>query len=663
MDFDRILAVKKDAQARLRSIPGVHAVAVGPKVVGGQSLQEHAVIVYVEHKRPAAEIAADELIPAAIDGVKTDVKEEEIPRLFETAQGAEEIKAENAGGSGTLGCIALSSDRSKVYALTCHHVVEATQWKKPRLTIAKVPAAAQPGQKLQVTFGGVVQAGELVLAGFTPAQAGGNFGFGAYYTVKPGDTFDGVANGVIGAVTALHTAFSASSAGPSAITLDPATNAYFADCAALGKLTSDSSDLEVTLSANQITFGGEVSGDMCGVYTNVNVGGPAASAGIFTRLAKGTALDQVAKAVAADVTSLAVPGIVATPTGSSIAITGAVEFDCVATDDLRVGQPCLCSICSRCCGPRIGLVSQARLDLDAALIQLDGGLDYLAEIDGIGFVTGAYPVQPGDLPYGPVKKSGASTDVTNNGKITALNKDGFTVTVPFGLRHYSGALQIDATDNKPFGKAGDSGAAILNSANQVVGLLVGGTDTGAIGTPIGTIQETFHIAVATASALGQHQTVPGAAFSAMNTPLRVPALAAAAPGGLRAVAVRAREAQREILETPAGREYADIVRRHAPEVRRLIDTNRRVATVWQRCGGPRMIEALIAMLSSRERAVPNELEGKPLAECVARIQKVLLRYASADLADGLRRYAPRLSQFGGLTYTQLLDTLRAGDAA
>src|SRR5712692_8427606 len=116
IDFDHIRAVKRDAQARLLKIPGVHAVAIGPKVVAGRSTADPSIIVYLVKKKSPAEIPPEELIPAEIDGI-----EQSLPTVGGTLEGGLKISGPNAHG-GTLGCIATSSDKSKVYAITCYHV-------------------------------------------------------------------------------------------------------------------------------------------------------------------------------------------------------------------------------------------------------------------------------------------------------------------------------------------------------------------------------------------------------------------------------------------------------------------------------------------------------------------------------------------------------------
>jgi hypothetical protein len=119
------------------AIPGVHSVAIGGKKVGGKATADTAIAVFVEKKRPASELKPDEVIPAEIEGVKTDVIEEAMPRLFETFPDEQQYNVLDGGiqlqagtsvtGVGTLGCIATTIDiQPKSVALTCHHAV--AQW-------------------------------------------------------------------------------------------------------------------------------------------------------------------------------------------------------------------------------------------------------------------------------------------------------------------------------------------------------------------------------------------------------------------------------------------------------------------------------------------------------------------------------------------------------
>ena len=70
-----VLRVKTQVEHELLQRPGVHGVGIGHKEVDGQSTGTLAVVVSVEKKRAAGELAAGEMIPDEVDGVKFDVVE------------------------------------------------------------------------------------------------------------------------------------------------------------------------------------------------------------------------------------------------------------------------------------------------------------------------------------------------------------------------------------------------------------------------------------------------------------------------------------------------------------------------------------------------------------------------------------------------------------
>jgi len=71
----RALAVKEAVEADLLSRPNVVGVGVGTKRKGGQETGQVALIVMVDRKIPAAQLAPEETIPAEIQGVPVDVVE------------------------------------------------------------------------------------------------------------------------------------------------------------------------------------------------------------------------------------------------------------------------------------------------------------------------------------------------------------------------------------------------------------------------------------------------------------------------------------------------------------------------------------------------------------------------------------------------------------
>ena len=118
------------------------------------------------------------------------------------------------------------------------------------------------------------------------------------------------------------------------------------------------------------------------------------------------------------------------------------------------------------------------------------------------------------------------------------------------------------------------------------------------------------------------------------------------------------EMEREVTASPTGQRYADLVRRHFTEAQELINKNRRVATVWHRNGGPQIVQSLLQMARHHDRTIPAEINGSPLADCLARIQTMLTRYASPALSHDLREYGTFLRRLAGLTYPQVLAVLQ-----
>jgi hypothetical protein len=132
---------KERAEKQLLDIPGVHAVGVGGKVVGGEPTGEPSITVFVERKLPLSEIPPEQRIPPEIDGVKTDVVEEPIPTILQTPGipvgtervdssqyrpllGGIQVARRGGDGFGTMGCICtVTGAPNRVIGLTNHHVV------------------------------------------------------------------------------------------------------------------------------------------------------------------------------------------------------------------------------------------------------------------------------------------------------------------------------------------------------------------------------------------------------------------------------------------------------------------------------------------------------------------------------------------------------------
>jgi hypothetical protein len=801
VDYQQILAVKRAAQGQLLAIPGVHSVSIGAKFVAGKSTPEWAIQVYLVKKRPAAELSAAELIPAQINGVKTDVIEAAMPTLCATTFpdtteypdlcGGMQIQAGNSvTGFGTLGCIATTSD-ANVVAITNHHVV--TLWgvqqpaapsiwtgppASPRLiiwgqctanlrltvnltltsttgpttlspisyttTAADTPTTlaalvatqvngfgnssitATPGidpkskypqvsftipsgftvtaecgfdamwavtSANTATFMGVNSTGMIVTAQLSITATGVTQGYYAVYKTVATDTLVTVAQGIcqeIGSLGISGVTASNSGAIASVTALAPTTLNYVQIQVYMPARSDPKSELRVGISDQQLTISGAVDSDTYGVYPAVSPGGllTAASAGGFSAPANKATLTDVTNSIFATLTGLHVTGATVTSSSPQTITVGAVdEVDCPVTSDVRVGQPTndFCSDCSSCCGDRtIGRVADASLAADIALVQLDLKTTYKAEVLDVGYITGSYPIQPSDIPptatnpYN-VQKRGRTSGITY-GSVVGLDSSGLIASAALGYhRFYDGAMTImSASPLAPFSRGGDSGSAVLTcaltpplppssppsatQAVQVVGILFGGGSSTALATPIKTVLDRFQVQIATASAVGQVQTVTApAAAASMSRQMQLPATARARPSPRAAFRPNwdhLRQIEQQIVVTPAGEKLAALVRKHVPETRRLINTNRRVATTWHRCGGPTLLNALVHCLQRRDVPIPTEIDGKPLSECLRRMQQILCRYGSPSLVADVDVCSASIAGIAGLTYAELLTRLQ-----
>lgn len=137
-EFETVRDAKRAIERRLRGKANVHAVSVGPKIVGGEATDALAIVVHVETKVAEDELEERDLVPPRInvagrDPIPTDVRESELPSsdsasarpLRQTAHrpllGGIEIGPTGPASYGTLGAPVETADGS-VRLLTNRHV-------------------------------------------------------------------------------------------------------------------------------------------------------------------------------------------------------------------------------------------------------------------------------------------------------------------------------------------------------------------------------------------------------------------------------------------------------------------------------------------------------------------------------------------------------------
>ncbi len=135
MAFQGVRAAKAAYEAELLDRKNVVGVAVGRKVVRGRETDETCVVVFVDRKQDASRLRSRDLVPPALDGVRTDVVEtgrfQALP-VLETLSVSHTARVRPAPGgvsiahekvtAGTLGILAQRLDGEAVI-LSNNHVL------------------------------------------------------------------------------------------------------------------------------------------------------------------------------------------------------------------------------------------------------------------------------------------------------------------------------------------------------------------------------------------------------------------------------------------------------------------------------------------------------------------------------------------------------------
>jgi hypothetical protein len=373
-----------------------------------------------------------------------------------------------------------------------------------------------------------------------------------------------------------------------------------------------------------------------------------------------------------------VPGIA---TGAVVGVT------CmhVVTDDgtptgtflrnVKVGQPTTCD-CSKCCSSCYDIIGKVLFgvgvdnsgaEVDSAMIALEKDLEYFRDIKEMGPVTGPRVLNSASDVGITIHKRGYRTGLTD-GTVHAIGG-----TVRLGAATFAdGIIDIDPNPATPvwndcvdegnchghvsfsaFACIGDSGAAVFDNQHRIVGLVSSiHCDGTAVAIGIDVVTTALGVTVLTASQARQTQVVP--LITGVNTSAHMQNQ----PLNLAQYQKDLERAQQELMATPPGPRYAEVIRQHEREIIQLVNKNRRVATVWHRNGGPAIVQNALQALHSSDHRLPSEINGKPLTECLTSIQQIFTRYGSPQLSADLQQYGPPLLPLVGLNYPQALDALR-----
>jgi hypothetical protein len=580
----------------------------------------------------------------------------------------------NGHGGGTLGCIATTEPSEQypegmVVGLTNFHVVCPAGDAGTNLSAD----VADDGMSVQFLLDGNIDAGTWVLLIVNDDPPPKNLIYSAFYATAPTDTAASIVSAILGIATGLPAGVTLSQAENDPITISLSGRGTL-DCKTFGPPIPDSdADLLCTVSkpsltASTIEFRGPVSTGDYGIFVKIDPGGLKFTSGSFYNPPKGQTPESVAQAVCDSITGLPAEllgAVTASVSGNTVQINNAQHVECRILSDIRVGQPNadFGSTCSNCCSHRIGRILDAQVHSDVALIQLDPKLNYKLEIQ---LISGGIKANSAALQKGlKVQKHGRTTGTTS-GSVSYVDVS-TDVEEHNGFVHLAeNAFMIRGDTADAFSLPGDSGSAILSTAdNSLVGLLFGHHGAGGIAMEIGPLIDAFpKLQLSFAPAPGDNadtlQTVPEPiSFSSVERAVEgTPRTPQVIFGGSK-FGQKMEEAENEIRVTALGREYVEAVRRHLQEGFTLVNRNRRVATVWRRSGGPEILDALARMIQFHNERLPAEISGKPLAECLNRIQNILMRYASPGFSGDLSRYAPKLKSFANMTYLEMLAEFRS----
>jgi hypothetical protein len=154
-EYARIGRLKRRHEKALLAKANVVGVAVGNKYTGGEDTGTPCIVVKVSVKLPQDELDDEDIVPATLDDVPTDVDESGFfhPLAFNSrlrpAPGGASISHRN-GGIGTLGTGCLDEEDAEVgiprryYLLSCNHVLANTNRASPGDAILQ-PGAGDGG--------------------------------------------------------------------------------------------------------------------------------------------------------------------------------------------------------------------------------------------------------------------------------------------------------------------------------------------------------------------------------------------------------------------------------------------------------------------------------------------------------------------------------------
>ncbi len=223
---------------------------------------------------------------------------------------------------------------------------------------------------------------------------------------------------------------------------------------------------------------------------------------------------------------------------------------------------------------------------------------------------------------GTLRTEGRVVDTAYPSFNIQVGSQGFTFVGQIAIQNVNTAVQ--------FSDVGDSGAAVVDEFNRIVGLVfAGGRDAPSV--PAGFVTLANHISDVL-SALNvsipySSEVKVTAGEALMDAPTIVEARI---PAPYRALRERMQQRARTALIFGLGRQHAD-------EIMRLINHCRPVTVAWHRAQGPALLATLMGAVRDGHYKIPARVKGVALHEALERMREVLSKHGSPALRATMER--------------------------
>lgn len=340
---------------------------------------------------------------------------------------------------------------------------------------------------------------------------------------------------------------------------------------------------------------------------------------------------QIERAGSDEVGTLGCLGHLDTPEHEVVLLTNAHVVGVAANDpaglsgsnvnSIELGQPThIKSCCCTCNDIAVTLHAVRSGGLDFAIAKLKSGVQSNAVIEEIGPIAGIAMAMMGET----VKKRGRTTGLTT-GTISDLFPHGTAVITEILVKKNGG--------NERFSMPGDSGSALLNARNEIIGLHYKGHNTEDVVPPhFDSTSQPIQLVLDRAQTNGFAFTITTGGGGESG---EISSVLAASADVLWAVELRLRQ-------TEAGRQLWELVERHQREVLHLVNHVRAVTVVWQRSEGPTYLAAVGRSLKEPIYRIPREVNRVSREQFVAAVAAALGAHGSERLRTDLAEHGALL---------------------